>query len=102
MMDPNSFITYAQNREDLILAAFLDGVKKGFYVDIGAAHPVIDSVTKYFYERGWSGFNIEPIKRQYELFEKQRKRDINLNCGVGAEEATLVLREYVGMEGRST
>jgi len=102
MMDPNSFITYAQNREDLVLAAFLDGVKKGFYIDVGAAHPVIDSVTKYFYDRGWSGINIEPIKRQYKLFEKQRSRDINLNCGVGAKEETLVLREYIGMEGRST
>lgn len=102
MIDPKTFITYSQNQEDLILAALLTDVKDGFYVDVGAAHPVIDSVTKYFYERGWSGINIEPIKKAYKLFEKQRPRDTNLNCGVGAEETTLTFREYVGMEGRST
>jgi len=102
MIDPKTFITYSQNREDLILAVLLTNVKDGFYIDVGAAHPVIDSVTKYFYERGWSGINIEPIRKQHKLFEKQRPRDINLNCGVGAEETILTFREYIGMEGRST
>ena len=102
MIDPKTFVTYAQNREDLILAALLKDVKSGFYVDVGAAHPVIDSVTKYFYDLGWSGINIEPIKRLHKLFNEQRPRDINLNCGVGAKETTITLREYIGMEGRST
>lgn len=102
MIDPNTFITYAQNREDLIIAAILDGVKDGFYVDVGANHPEIDSVTKYFYDRGWSGINIEPIQKLHKLFETQRKRDININCGVGSKSSTLKLREYKGMEGRST
>jgi len=102
MIDPKTFVTYAQNREDLIIAAFLTHVKDGFYVDVGAAHPVIDSVTKYFYDCGWSGINIEPIKRLHKLFNEQRPRDINLNYGIGNQESTLMLREYAGMEGRST
>ena len=32
----------------------------GFYVDVGAGHPEIASVTKHFYDLGWHGINIEP------------------------------------------
>ena len=32
----------------------------GFYVDVGAMDPVIDSVTKVYYEHGWHGIDIEP------------------------------------------
>ncbi len=102
MVDPNNFITYAQNREDLILAAFFPDIQEGFYVDAGAHHPKIDSVTQYFYERGWRGINIEPIEKFHKLFVKQRPKDINLNCGVAAKEGVLTLREYKNMEGRST
>jgi len=38
-------ISYAQNFEDVILERFFKGQKTGFYVDIGAADPVKDSVT---------------------------------------------------------
>ena len=52
-------VTYAQNREDLYLYALL-GDGPGFYVDVGANHPTFHSVTKFFYDRGWNGINIEP------------------------------------------
>ena len=54
-------VSYAQYREDLTLAALLHEKEKGFYVDVGANHEEIDSVTKYFYERGWSGFTDDII-----------------------------------------
>ena len=42
-------VSYAQNREDVILNGyFVDMKKPGFYVDIGANHPIEDSVTKFF------------------------------------------------------
>ena len=37
-MDPN--ICYSQNGEDLILNRFLDNKKEGFFVDVGAHHPI--------------------------------------------------------------
>jgi hypothetical protein len=46
-----SFISYAQNLEDVMLYRALKHVECGFYIDVGAQHPVIDSVTKAFYDR---------------------------------------------------
>ena len=42
-------ITYAQDKEDVILASILKGVMEGFYVDVGANSPDIYSETKLFY-----------------------------------------------------
>ena len=93
---------YAQNREDIILSAFFSEDEKGFYVDVGANDPNKDSVTKYFYQKGWRGINIEPIKRLHAKLERERPRDINLNIGVGEKEAKLRFREYLGADGLST
>jgi len=81
--------TYSQHQEDLVLDALLQFKQQGFYVDIGANHPEILSNTKRFYERGWSGINVEPILENYLLFSDERKRDINLNVGVGAKKGEL-------------
>lgn len=101
-MNPLDRVSYAQNKEDIILATLLDNKRKGFYVDVGANDPVLDSVTKWFYDRGWSGVNVEPIPANIKEFARIRKRDKNLNVAIGAEEATLVLREYTSASGHST
>jgi FkbM family methyltransferase len=77
--------TYAQNFEDVILDRVFQGKQSGFYIDVGAAHPVVLSVTKHFYDMGWHGINIEPIPEMHKLLEEQRSRDINLNIAAGAE-----------------
>lgn len=87
-------VTYAQNREDIIIASFFPEGYKGFYVDVGAGHPTVGSVTKYLYERGWRGINIEPNPVLHELFLKERKKDTNLNVGVADKPGTLILRVY--------
>jgi FkbM family methyltransferase len=89
-------ITYAQNREDIILSCFFSPEEIGFYVDVGAEAPTDLSVTKLFYDRGWRGINIEPIKKQYKLFTTERPRDINLNVGISNKNGTLSFREYEG------
>ena len=45
-------VSYAQNREDVLLSRVLPG-PVGSYIDVGAADPVELSVTKWFYDRGW-------------------------------------------------
>ena len=94
MDDP--IVSYAQNREDILLNAFFPDVKEGFYVDVGASHPVVSSVTKLFYEKGWHGINIEPSPEYYNLLKKDRPNDINLNVGVAAKPGKLSFREYEG------
>lgn len=81
-----SYRSYSQDGEDMILKAFYENRKgyKGFYVDIGAHHPVRYSNTYYFYNKGWRGINIEPTPTAIKPFKVLRSRDINLNIGVGA------------------
>lgn len=102
MISPDTVTSYAQYNEDIILAALLSDVNNGFYIDVGANDPVIDSVTKYFYDRGWSGINIEPLKKYASKFSKLRKRDINLGYGVGKKNGTAMMREYKHIPGHST
>ncbi|MHB1143153.1 MAG: FkbM family methyltransferase [Sulfuricaulis sp.] len=73
-----SFVSYAQNLEDVMLWRALKHVKDGFYIDVGAWSPDIDSVTRAFYERGWHGINIEPNPEFLRLCTSNRPRDINL------------------------
>lgn len=102
MIDPKALVTYAQYNEDIILAALFHDVEKGFYIDVGANYPVIDSVTLYFYKRGWRGINIEPVSFLHKELQKERARDINLNFGIGSKNGTAVLREYSKLHGHST
>ena len=90
------FISYAQNFEDVILNRLFADQPTGFYLDVGAQHPLYDSVTKAFYDRGWQGINIEPVKEYYQLLEQARERDLNLNFAVGETESELEFYEIVG------
>lgn len=74
----NKFISYAQNFEDVMLSRALKHIQTGFFVDVGANDPVIDSVTKAFSLSGWRGINIEPAACWYEKLVKDRPKDINL------------------------
>ena len=73
-----TFISYAQNFEDVMLHRALKTIEKGFYLDVGAQDPVVDSVTKAFYERGWRGINLEPVSHWYERLLADRPEDVNL------------------------
>src|SRR5690348_8028072 len=77
-------ISYAQNFEDVMLYRIFRDRPTGFYVDVGAADPTHHSTTKWFYDLGWRGINIEPQNRFFEALERERPRDINLHCGAGA------------------
>jgi FkbM family methyltransferase len=79
------FVSYAQSNEDVMLWRALRDVEQGFYVDVGASDPRENSVTCAFYERGWSGINIEPLEAYFEKLKQERPRDINLKAAAGRE-----------------
>lgn len=95
------FISYAQNQEDVLLWRVFKEVTGGFYIDVGAAHPEWESVTKAFYDRGWKGINFEPNPHFYSMLEKERPRDINICALVGSENGERELN-IVGNSGLST
>lgn len=84
-----SFISYAQNYEDVMLWRALKHVKHGFYIDVGANDPLISSVTKLFSENGWSGINIEPMTGYFEALINDRPRDTNIPCAIGNKEGRI-------------
>lgn len=94
-------ISYAQNFEDVVLNRVFHNVDQGHYIDIGAFDPAIDSVTKHFYDRGWSGVNVEPVARFHAKFVAQRPRDWNLNVVVGSTVGDVAFQEW-GDSGLST
>ena len=79
------FISYAQNSEDVVLWRALRDVEKGFYVDVGATDPEVDSISCAFYERGWSGINAQPVDEYFDKLARARPRDTNLKVAVGRE-----------------
>ena len=95
-------ISYSQNGEDVLLNRLFPADYRGFYVDVGASHPVAHSVTKHFHDRGWRGVNVEPSPRTYALYAPERPDDINLNCGISDSETTLRFHESVDSLGMST
>jgi FkbM family methyltransferase len=79
-----NLVSYAQNQEDIVLYRALRDIDNGFYIDVGAQHPVTDSVTRLFYERGWHGINIDPVPQWFDLLSKDRPHDVNLRLAVGS------------------
>ncbi|WET42222.1 hypothetical protein [Citrobacter enshiensis] len=69
-----TFISYAQNLEDVVLWKALKNIENGFYIDVGANDPLIDSVTNSFYNNGWHGINIEPINTHFKKLVLERPR----------------------------
>jgi len=81
-------VSYAQNREDVVLARTFGGQAAGTYVDVGAAHPTGHSVTRHFYELGWRGVNLEPHPGFHRLLEAERPGDVNLRLAVADRSGT--------------
>lgn len=86
--------SYSQGNEDILIDKLLNKKKKGFYVDVGSYDPTRFSNTKRFYQRGWSGINIEPNPNRINQFNKSRTRDINLNLGIANKKGELDFFEF--------
>lgn len=95
-------ISYAQSCEDVRLRRAFPDAEHGFYIDVGANDPLIDSVTKHFYDRGWRGVNVEPIPRLLDRLRVERPRDVNLGVGLSDHPGMLPFFESGTMPGWST
>ncbi|MCT0231084.1 FkbM family methyltransferase [Synechococcus sp. CS-1324] len=93
--------SYTGNLEDVLLRRCFEGVSDGFYVDIGAHHPTSASLTRWFYEQGWSGINIEPGEGIIQ-FRAERERDTNLELAVSDREGETTFWVHSGNTGTSS
>jgi FkbM family methyltransferase len=79
---------YGQWAEDLLIGG-LAPEKMGFYIDIGAFHPMHYSNTYLLYKRGWRGIAVDPNASTGTLFRMHRPRDTFVQSGVGKTKDTL-------------
>jgi FkbM family methyltransferase len=77
-------LSYAQHFEDVYLMRCFRERKDGFYIDVGAGHPVIDNVSFAFYLKGWRGITVEPNPALARLSRSIRPRDIGAETLVGS------------------
>jgi FkbM family methyltransferase len=68
-------ISYAQNFEDVLLERIFKNLDSGFYIDIGAQDPILDSVSLHFYDKGWTGIDVEPVPMFADALRLHRKRN---------------------------
>ena len=89
-----SFVSYAQNFEDVMLWRALKHVENGFYVDIGAQDPVVDSVSLAFYEHGWRGVHVEPTQQYADKLRVARPDEAVLQMAVGSGQGEVTFYEF--------
>lgn len=83
--------SYAQNFEDIMLWRALRGIGEGRYVDVGAQHPRVDSVSRLFYEQGWRGVHIEPVPEYADLLRKDRPDESVFQVALGPAPGVTVI-----------
>ncbi|MDC0410783.1 FkbM family methyltransferase [Luminiphilus sp.] len=95
------FQSAAQNFEDVMLYRALGDVEAGFYIDVGAQDPDIDSVSKAFFDKGWQGIHIEPVPEYAERLRAARPGDTIIEAAASNEVGTTALTVFP-MTGLST
>jgi len=89
-----TFISYAQNFEDVMLWRALGHVSAGRYIDVGAQDPVVDSVSKAFYEHGWRGIHVEPVPRYADMLRRDRPDETVLQLALSDQAGILELNVF--------
>jgi FkbM family methyltransferase len=93
-LDPFVVLAFSQEGEDMIIHRKASGLDRGFYVDVGAHHPIRFSNTMAFYRKGWRGINIDANPDVIDLFERARPNDINICAGVANSTGELTFHIF--------
>lgn len=96
------FESFAQNREDVVLWRALGHLTTGRYVDVGANHPTVDSISRAFYDRGWRGITIEPVPGLADAHRAERPGDIVVEAAITDSPEANVTLHVVDDSGLST
>ncbi|MCR6491762.1 FkbM family methyltransferase [Cellulomonas sp. P24] len=91
-MTSTPFVSYGQNAEDVVLYRALGDLPTGRYLEIGANDPTEDSISRPFYDRGWAGITVEPVRSLIDAHRRERPRDTQVHAVAGrpgVDHATL-------------
>ena len=87
-------ISYSYGSVDLLLEHIFKNQSHGIYIDVGCQHPVMNNNTYLLYKKGWNGINIDLDKKNIDLFNFYRKRDLNINFAISSRESERELFFY--------
>lgn len=96
-----TFLSRAQNLEDIVLWRTLGQVRNGCYIDIGASHPHTFSVSRGFYDHGWRGTHFEPLPTSAALLRADRPDETVYEVALSDFAGTIDFH-VSPIEGRST
>lgn len=74
-----------------MLVRALRHIDRGFYVDVGASHPIADSNTYALYSMGWRGVAIEPQPVFNDLWQAHRPEDLLVNAALANQAGQTTL-----------
>ena len=81
--------SYAMDGEDIAIDLFSKKKNNGFYVDVGAHHPIQRNNTHLLFKKGWQGINIDVNQFSIDLFNFLRPNDLNLQVAVSDKEGEI-------------
>ena len=88
------FNSHAQMGEDIRLWNALKDIKNGFYIDVGAQHPIADSVSLGFYEQGWRGIHVEPVNVYAALLRHHRPDELVIETALSDHDGPIEFTEF--------
>lgn len=69
-------MSYSLNSLDIKMEQYLNHIKNGFFIEVGAHDGIMQSNTKYYENKGWTGLLIEPNPETFEMCKQNRPNSI--------------------------
>jgi len=67
---------YSQENQDYIVHSnFFQNKDNGVFCDVGGNHPLNINNTRFFEEKGWTGYVFEPLPYMKKLWEENMKKN---------------------------
>lgn len=68
----------------------LGDVEAGFFIDVGAQHPIKDSVSKIFSEHGWRGIHVEPTPKFSDMLRADRPNETVITAVISGKQGLVI------------
>ena len=79
--------SYSFGGLDLIIDYIFKNINKGYYIDVGCQHPIANNNTYLLYKRKfWHGLNIDLDQKNIDLFNIERKKDLNICAAISSSK----------------
>lgn len=93
----NYHTSFAAMGEDILLQKIFRNCMNGFYIDVGALHPVNGSLTYNLSKNGWNGINLDLTYSNIKLLKFFRRRDISIQTAISSKSG--IIDSYIFDEG---